>query len=116
MKNGDIKVNKPIKILGTIIILVLLFALLSLSISYAWFYNERKTIGLEEISNPTAIYINSGNAESHIYIDLGLIDVSKGDYKDVVFCVRGIHVNYMIQLAYTTNNQFEFEIYPFMLL
>lgn len=86
----------------------------------AWFYSGRRTVAISEISNPTIIGIGSGNEEDLRYINLGRIDVSAPDdsesarpYKDFVFCINGINIlYYKLQLAYTTNNQFEYEIYP----
>ncbi len=83
----------------------------------AWFYSGRKIVAISEISNPTIISINAGSAEDVRYIDLGRIDITAPDaegqrYKDFVFCVKGINIQfYKLQLAYTTNNQFSYEIY-----
>ncbi len=81
---------------------------------FAWFYSGRIMTSVVEITNPTAIFINAGNEEDIRYLDLGRIDAESGaEYKDFVFCVRGTYVaGYRLQLAYTTNNQFEYEIYP----
>ena len=83
----------------------------------AWFYSGKSVVAISEISNPTIISINSGNMEDVRYINLGRIDVSAPDspnehYKDFVFCINGINIQYYkLQLAYTTNNQFEYEVY-----
>ena len=100
-----------------ILALVLLIALCATISVRAWFYSGRRVVTISEISNPTIISINAGNAEDVRYIDLGRIDVSASDeqgqyYKDFVFCVTGINITwYKLQLAYTTNNQFSYEIY-----
>ena len=89
----------------------------------AWFYTGRKAAGVAEIANPAAIFINAGNQEDIRYLNLGGIDVDMDGttddgytgkkYKDFVFCIRGTNVStYKLQLAYTTNNQFEYEIFP----
>ncbi|MBO4692772.1 MAG: hypothetical protein J5659_00045 [Clostridia bacterium] len=94
--------------------LVLAFVLLTLSlVAIAWFSYVRRMGAVAEITDPTAIFINAGNAEDVRYLDLGGIDVEgENSYKDFVFCIRGNHVsNYKIQLSYTTNNQFDYEIY-----
>lgn len=108
------KLNKSRKTSKTLVAMILAFVLLALSMAaYAWFYSGRKAAGISEISNPTAIFINAGNQEDIRYLDLGGIDAENGGgHKDFVFCVRGNNVAaYKLQLAYTTNNQFEFEIY-----
>ena len=95
--------------------LVFAFVLLLVSLrAFAWFYNDRRIAAVAEISDPTAIFINAGNREDIRYLDLGGIDVETSDlYKDFVFCVRGNNVTgYKLQLAYTTNNQFDYELYP----
>lgn len=91
---------------------VLLALALSLS-SVAWFYLGRRAAAVVELSDPTAIFINAGNREDIRYLDLGGIDLESGaTSRDYVFCVRGDFVDhYKLQLAYTTNNQFRFEIY-----
>ena len=113
-KNSDNKTTSRRKIIKSFLPVGILFLLLTFSIvTIAWFYTSRNIGALTEISNPTAIFINAGNAEDVRYLDLGGIDVEgENDYKDFVFCVRGNHVyNYKIQLSYTTNNQFDYEIY-----
>ena len=83
---------------------------------WAWLYQGRTVASVGEISNPTAIHLSAGNLEDSKFIDLSGIDVSKGTYKDFVFCVTGENVStFKIQLAFTTNNQFEYEIYPAIL-
>ena len=94
-------------------LLLPLFGFLLVATVAAWFYFGRTMTSVVEITNPTAIFINAGNEEDIRYLDLGRIDTESGQqYKDFVFCVRGTYVHgYRIQLAYTTNNQFEYEIY-----
>lgn len=114
------KVNNRRKAPKAIVAALTAFALLAASMAvYAWLYSGRKTAAIAEISNPTAIFINAGNQEDIRYLDLGGIDAENGidpdtgiGQKDFVFCVRGNNViAYRLQLAYTTNNQFEFEVY-----
>lgn len=101
----------------------------------AWFYFERRVGALAEIDSPISLYINSGAREIQpeddgdikqilleeqkiLYLNLNDIDVkakdsygNQMDHKDFVFCVRGVLSSYYLQLAHTTNNQFEYEIY-----
>ena len=107
------KVNNARRLPKAVFAVMLAFALLAASMAVvAWFYYGRRTAAISEISNPTAIFINAGNQEDIRYLDLGGIDAETGTFKDFVFCVRGNNVQaYRLQLAYTTNNQFEFEIY-----
>lgn len=79
----------------------------------AWFHFSRKAAVAADIDNPLAIYIKAGNKEDVKYIDLSSIDKTNGTTYDVVFSVCGTNVDfYKLQLAFTTNNQFEYEIYP----
>ena len=115
------KPNNMIGLLRSGIALIVLFAVLAAAVTVdAWLYYGRTIVAISEISNPTVIGINSGNREDVRYINLGRIDVTAPDdpesaspYKDFVFCINGINIEYYkLQLAYTTNNQFEYEIYP----
>ena len=112
-----------------IVIVTVLTLMLAASAVFAWFYLGRKATAMARISNPVTIYINAGNKEDIRYMNLGGIDVENGlkfldansngvmdvgenKYEDFVFCVRGENVSqYKLQLAYTTNNQFEYELY-----
>lgn len=84
-----------------------------------WFYYERRVGAIAEIDSPISLYINAGNQEDIVYLDLSDIDVDRAEdraigkyYKDFVFCVRGYKLeNYILQLGYTTNNQFDYHIY-----
>ena len=102
------KVNNRRRMPKAVIAALTAFAVLAVSMAvYAWFYYGRNVAGI------SAIFINAGNQEDIRYLDLGGIDAENSDgYKDFVFCVRGNNVGaYRLQLAYTTNNQFEFEVY-----
>ena len=108
------KVNMRSRRLKVTVAIVSVIAVLATCAGvYAWFSNNRRAAALAEISDPTAFFINAGNEEDVRYLDLGGIDVeTENKYKDFVVCVRGQFVHtYKIQLAYTTNNQFEFELY-----
>ena len=89
-----------------------LLAAISATSVLAWFYLNRGGAGIKKITNPTAIFIRAGNAEPIVNLDLSAINVQQEDnYSDYVFCVTGVADAYKLQLAYTTNNQFEYELY-----
>lgn len=112
---------------GRMVILpvVLLVVMLGSISVWAWLSYSRKAAAVARISNPAAIFIYAGNSEDVRFLDLSGIDVeNKTDenkiieggktyyYKDFVFTVVGEHVtSYKLQLAYTTNNQFSFDLY-----
>ena len=105
-----------------IILLALLLAVYAAMPVYAWFARNRLGAGVAKIDDPTSIYINAANKEDIRYLYMSGIDLEAASathptlankkYKDFIFCVRGSDVNaYKLQLAYTTNNQFEFELF-----
>ena len=66
------------------------------------------------IKAPIVLDIRAGNNQAIQYLDMGDIEVgdSTDGYKDYVFCVYGKPVdNYSLQLAYTTNIAFHYDVY-----
>ena len=109
-KTGKRRISNGVRLATILSLLALLISGVTV---WAWLYEGRNVAGIGEISNPTAIHIKAGYDEDVRYLDLSGIDVDVSDHKDFVFCVKGDNVtHYRLQLAFTTNNQFEFEIYP----
>lgn len=81
----------------------------------AWFYYERRLAIVAKIDSPNSIYINAAHDEDIMYLDLSGIEVEENEnvnHKDFVFTVSGEYISsYNLQLAYTTNNQFRYELY-----
>ena len=87
---------------------------------YSWFL-ERESVGAyAPISAPDSLFIAAGHSDMENYVFENIrylyfhgIDASApGEYYDYLFCVYGKGINqYRIQLAYTTNNQFTYEIF-----
>ena len=86
---------------------------LLLVVSYAWFYTQREMSTAAWIKAPIVLDIRAGNNRDVKYLDMGNIEVGETDgYKDYVFCVYGKPVdNYSLQLAYTTNIAFHYDVY-----
>ena len=86
---------------------------LLLVVSYAWFYTQREMSTAAWIKAPVVLDIRAGNNRDVKYLDMGNIEVGETDgYKDYVFCVYGKPVdNYSLQLAYTTNIAFHYDVY-----
>ena len=81
----------------------------------AWFINQRKLADLQYVNSPSKLYIRAGHDEESQYIDLSNVQVTatSDTAKYYVFAVTGSNATYYnLQLAYTTNNQFEYFLYP----
>ena len=92
----------------------LVISALLLAISYAWFCTQREMTTAAWIKAPIVLDIRSGNDKEIKYLDMGDIEVGEGKNgsKDYVFCVYGKPVdNYSLQLAYTTNIAFHYDVY-----
>mgnify|MGYP004535500877 CR=1 FL=1 len=92
----------------------LVVSALLLVISYAWFYTQKEMSTAAWIKTPIVLDIRAGNDQNIQYLDMGDIEVGEGKAgsKDYVFCVYGKPVdNYSLQLAYTTNIAFHYDVY-----
>lgn len=92
----------------------LVISALLLVISYAWFCEQREMTTAAWIKAPIVLDIRAGNNQDIKYLDMGDIEVGEGKdgSKDYVFCVYGKPVdNYSLQLAYTTNIAFHYDVY-----
>ena len=92
----------------------LVISALLLVVSYGWFYVQREMTTTAWIKTPIVLDIHAGNNQDIKYLDMGNIEVGEGKdgSKDYVFCVYGKPVdNYSLQLAYTTNIAFHYDVY-----
>ena len=92
----------------------LVISALLLVVSYGWFYVQREMTTTAWIKAPIVLDIHAGNNQDIKYLDMGNIEVGEGTAgsKDYVFCVYGKPVdNYSLQLAYTTNIAFHYDVY-----
>ena len=82
-------------------------------IVYAWFFYKRQLDTLTWIKTPIRLEIGSGNNHDIAYLDMGSIDADIQDHSmNYVFCVYGEPIDmYSLQLAYTTNIPFYYEVY-----
>ena len=121
--------KRPVRKLIAAIIGVLIAAVMMTVPVYAWFGLRKTLASYAPIANPEALYIGAGHRNydeaSHRFTDTDFedirylylegIDAEEEDveYYDYVFCVYGRSVSqYRLQLAYTTNNQFTYDIFP----
>lgn len=87
---------------------------------YAWMFSDKRLSAYAPVSSPELLNIGAGHrdAENGTFEDIRYmyfdgLDAKDEEYFDKVFCVYGKGVEkYKIQLAYTTNNPFTYEIYP----
>lgn len=114
------------KIIPSAVSVLVALVLLAASV-FAWFLARKGLLSFAPVANPELLFIGAGhrefNAVRHEFTDdhfedirylyFNGIDVEEGkNYYDYVFCVYGSMVSgYKIQLAYTTNNQFTYQIF-----
>ena len=82
---------------------------------FAWFVNQRRMGDMQYVDSPTKLYISAAHGEEIKYFDIADIQVTKSNEtsKYYVFAVSGSNAtSYNLQLAFTTNNQFEYYLYP----
>lgn len=110
---------KIYRILTLVVVCLMLAAAIALPV-YAWLVSESGLAAYAPVSSPEALYIGAGHTdldndefEDIRYMYFNGMDVTgETHYVDRVFCVYGKSVSgYRLQLAYTTNNQFTYEIY-----
>ena len=107
------KNNKTRKMYISSIIALILAVVLLIGVTLSWFLNRREMDSLTWIKTPIRLDIRSGNNHDIAYLDLGSIDADTPNRTiERVFCVYGEPVdNYSLQLSYTTNIPFYYDIY-----
>ena len=114
LQKMDSKKNNKVKkwYISSVIALILAATAL-IGVTFAWFFYRRELDTLTCIKTPVRLDIRSGNNHDIVYLDLGSIDADTPDRTiERVFCVYGEPVDiYSLQLAYTTNIAFYYDIY-----
>jgi hypothetical protein len=110
-KRSGKRSSKKMLVLSFLALLIASIALVA--VTYSWIRNQRSLSTAVWIKTPIVLNIGSGNNHDIQYLDMGNIDVTaEKNYKDYVICVYGTPVdNYSLQLAYTTNIAFHYEVY-----
>ncbi len=105
------------KIVPFAVTLGVLFLALVLPV-LSWFATRKQLLAYAPVTSPEALYIGAGHRdiENGTFEDIRYLyfnGINAGEeYSDYVFCVYGTAISgFNIQLAFTTNNQFEYEIY-----
>ena len=115
------KLSVPNKIQLIAASLILLVVIVAIPI-YAWFSYQRKIAELQLINSPDILYVTAANVESVKSLDMSGINVEAVKIVDghevpitnklFPFCVAGEYVsNFTLQLAHTSNNPFNYEIF-----
>lgn len=113
-QNIDDKKKSRAKKLYISSVVALILAIIALiGVTLAWFFNRRELDTLTWIKTPIRLDIGSGNNHDIAYLDLGSIDADTPNKEiERVFCVYGEPVDiYSLQLSYTTNIAFYYDIY-----
>ena len=114
MDNHKSKKNNKARKLYISSVIALILALIALiGVTLSWFFYRRELDTLTWIKTPVRLDIRSGNNHDIASLDLGSIDADTPDRTiERVFCVYGEPVDiYSLQLAYTTNIAFYYDIY-----
>ena len=109
--------KKPRKVTRIAIFVIAITVVLTLPV-LSWVFLNKQLLAYAPISSPDALYIGAGHRDiehdtfesiRYLYFD----SVNAGEeYSDHVFCVYGRAISgFKLQLAYTTNNQFIYEVY-----
>ena len=96
----------------------------------AWFAYQRGIVKLQKIQSPNTLVLSAAHREDCVNFEINGINAEENaldgnnntiiennkpkkiTHKDYVFCVSGTAVDtFTIQLAYTTNNPFTYEVY-----
>lgn len=113
-QNQPLQAGKKYKKLVLALLMAVLSAMCLVSVTYAWFLRQRQLETLTWIKTPIVLDIGSGNHHDIKYLDMGSIDAENTENNErlYVFCVYGQPVDtYSLQLAYTTNIPFYYDVY-----
>ena len=107
------KIRKSRKKFRLLLTMAALLSIMAGVAAYAWFFYTRQIETFTWIKTPMRLEIGSGNNHSIVHLDMGSIDADTPDREALyVFCVYGEPIDiYSLQLAYTTNIPFYYDIY-----
>ena len=129
IKNFYVNLPKSKKIQFIFALITTMMFLVALPVA-AWFSYQRGIVKLQKIQSPNSLVLSAAHREDSINFEINGINAEENvldgegnpfydngrtrkiTHKDYVFSVSGAAVDqFMIQLAYTTNNPFTYEIY-----
>ncbi len=119
MEERPVRENRSVlrKLVPIAITMAALLLALALPVM-SWFITSKKLLAYAPVTSPEALYIGAGHRdisngtfEDIRYLYFDGINVAD-EYSDYVFCVYGTAISgFYLQLGFTTNNQFVYEIY-----
>ena len=127
-KFNELTLSKKVQLVVAILLTLCLAIVVP---TYAWFTVQRKAAEMYEVEAPSTLILSAAHREDSVNFEVKGIDADeilvdgngnpikdsnekdqKITHKDYVFCVTGDSVDkFTIQLAYTTNNPFTYQIY-----
>ena len=118
MKEKKAKRVLSFYVLRIVLVCVLGFSVIGVT-AYAWYSTREGVLSYAPVSSPESLYVGAGHRdiennefEDIRYMYFNAMDADGADYVDRVFCIFGGGIGaYKLQLAYTTNNPFEYKIY-----
>lgn len=107
-KNKTVAMRKLLLSLISALAVILILTMLSL----AWLNNKRTLQTVTTMQMPVLFIKDKNDVETQT-LDIGNLDVSQADYKNIAFAVTASRkTDFNIQLAHTTNIPLTYEIYP----
>lgn len=99
--------------LSVVTSMILMFLMLVTTPVYAWLNSTKTLASYIPISTASSLFIGAGHNDDIKYLYFDNIDTESGaSYKDYIFTITGEFAGgYKIQLAFTTNNQFTYDVF-----
>ena len=99
--------------LTTVTSMILMFLMFVTTPVYAWLNSSKTIASYIPISTASSLFIGAGHNDDIKYLYFDNVDTeSVATYKDFIFTISGEFAgSYKIQLAFTTNNQFTYDIF-----
>ncbi len=126
-KFKELSVSRRVQLVAALVVTIALLIAIPV---VAWFSYRREAIKLMKVDSPNVLYLSAAHREDTMCFEIDGINADElqvdnyGDniiengveqkitHKDYVFCVTGESVDeFTLQLAYTTNNPFTYEVF-----
>ena len=106
----NLKLSRKIQLIAAVTFTAVLLITIPVR---AWFAQQRTIAELQMIKMPDLLYLTAANVEAVRNFEMSGLDVEgEAKHKLFPFCVAGDYVSsYVLQLAHTWNNPFDYVIY-----